>query len=338
VNASANNFVNGVKQNLFVDLTSYLEESGLTDKQYYASLMDIYKQNGKQFAIPFYPEPLVVYYSKSWFANAGLAPPTPDWTWEQFAKIAKTLKESRAGEPEMYGAIIPFDALWIEALVISKGGSYIAPDGSKTSGYLDSPETVSALQWIVDTMIDTELSQSYPLQSGNFTSYKDLSHNAGMALDYYYVQHGPLGDNMDLGVAPLPSFEGMKAVNAGYYYASAISSSSKHPDIAWDYLREVYLANNEITQMWAKTDVVMNKQAAEAAGQNEDATMKIFIDEVNRSVPGALFTSVGMSNEGIRILNYAFANWIESDRSESLKDMLTVTSKQIDDMLALYSS
>jgi len=54
---------------------------------------DVATVNGKVIGIPALVDNLAVVYNKTLFQQAGLAPPGPGWTWDQFTADAKRLTD-----------------------------------------------------------------------------------------------------------------------------------------------------------------------------------------------------------------------------------------------------
>ena len=47
----------------------------------------------------------------------------------------------------------------MEPMILSKGGSILSPDGTKAAGYLNSDESVNAMQYVIDFYKQQELDQ-----------------------------------------------------------------------------------------------------------------------------------------------------------------------------------
>ena len=88
-------------QDLFEDLTPYVEESGIGDK-WESSLVDIFKFDNALLAIPYLYTDYAIAYNKDIFDQAGVAYPTSDWTEEEFLEYAKKLT-SGEGPDKTYG-------------------------------------------------------------------------------------------------------------------------------------------------------------------------------------------------------------------------------------------
>src|SRR5690606_1103297 len=74
--------------------------------------------DGGIYSLGNYTQTAGVYYNRAVFAEAGIAPPTVDWTWADFKAAAKALTKDTNGDgkPERYGVFIP--AHFIETLAL----------------------------------------------------------------------------------------------------------------------------------------------------------------------------------------------------------------------------
>lgn len=88
-------------EDLFADLTPYLEASGSADC-WDESLLDIFDFNGELLSLPYLYSNYVIAYNKDIFDEANLEYPTADWTETEFVELAKTLT-SGEGPEKTYG-------------------------------------------------------------------------------------------------------------------------------------------------------------------------------------------------------------------------------------------
>jgi len=100
---------------------------------------------GKVVGVPALVDNLALVYNKKLFAQAGLAPPTPNWTWTDFQNAA--VKLTNAAKKQFGWAYVndgSEDTVWrFWAMLWQAGGSILAP-GNKQAAF-DSPAGVQAL-------------------------------------------------------------------------------------------------------------------------------------------------------------------------------------------------
>lgn len=133
------------------------------------SILAIHQPEGPEgpvYGLPNGFTPMVFYYNPEAFERAGVEVPTSDWTIEEFLDIVQRLTldtEGRnAADPdfdatsiEQYGVRVrKFFILENLPWVWAFGGDIIAEDGSTVDGYLNSPETVEAITFLRDLVLE----------------------------------------------------------------------------------------------------------------------------------------------------------------------------------------
>ena len=106
---------------------------------------DVATVNGKVIGIPALVDNLAVVYNKTLFAKAGLQPPGPDWTWQEFVADAKKLTNPAIKQfGTAYVTPGTEDTVWHwEALLWEAGGQLLTPDNKKAA--FDSPAGLASL-------------------------------------------------------------------------------------------------------------------------------------------------------------------------------------------------
>jgi ABC-type glycerol-3-phosphate transport system substrate-binding protein len=141
-------------QDVLLPLDEYVDRKDFDDFLEQDRLIATY--GGKILTLPWSSSSQAVFYNVEMLKEAGITPPaTPDkrWTWVQLLDAARKLtKKAADGTTQTWGFVVeqvdrPYQIL---PLLQSNGAQAIAPDGSKTAGYLNSPEAVEALQFYGD--------------------------------------------------------------------------------------------------------------------------------------------------------------------------------------------
>ncbi len=221
------------------DLTDYVKGKGnlpgLDTGVYYPALFQTGVVDGKSSFLTKDYSPLAIYYNKDLFDKAGVAYPKDGWTWADLQAAA--IKLTSGG---VYG--IALQGSWsrsVEPFVFQNGGDVSSPDGTKTSGYLDSPATVEAIQYYVDLYNKYKVSPSPADVSTTFKGV-DLfqTGKAAMTLTGIWPETGYAKDpNFHFGVVGLP--QNKKRANAVCWAGLGLYKGSKNPDQAWLFLRYV---------------------------------------------------------------------------------------------------
>jgi multiple sugar transport system substrate-binding protein len=128
-----------------VNLTQVVRRPGVNWNDFWVGERDVATVNGKVIGIPALVDNLAVVYNKTLFARAGLAPPKPTWTWQQFVADAQKLTSPAL---KQYGTayVTPGneDTVWHwEALLWEAGGHLLTPDNKKAA--FNSPAGLMSL-------------------------------------------------------------------------------------------------------------------------------------------------------------------------------------------------
>ena len=112
------------------------------------SLVDDYKYNDKQWALPYGRSTPLFYYNKDHFQAAGLPDRAPK-TWQEFGEWAPKLKASSGAQyAYIYPALAGYAGWTLQNNLWGWGGSW----SKEWEITCDSPEAVEALQWAQDSI------------------------------------------------------------------------------------------------------------------------------------------------------------------------------------------
>jgi multiple sugar transport system substrate-binding protein len=108
----------------------------------------------KVIGIPALVDNLAIVYNKKLFQEAGIAPPTPNWTWQDFRAAAKKLTDPAK---KQFGWSFPADAsedtVWHWEVMLWEAGGDILQPGNKKAAF-DSPQGLQALTMLKDMAVD----------------------------------------------------------------------------------------------------------------------------------------------------------------------------------------
>ncbi len=83
-----------VRQPKLVDLTDRVTAPSVDWNDFYPSAREAATVDGKVVGVPALIDNLSLVYNKAMFARAGIAPPTNDWTWQDFRDAAAKLTDA----------------------------------------------------------------------------------------------------------------------------------------------------------------------------------------------------------------------------------------------------
>ncbi|HYK29448.1 MAG TPA: ABC transporter substrate-binding protein [Streptosporangiaceae bacterium] len=190
-----------------VNLTSVVQQPGVNWSDFWVGERDVATVKGKVIGMPALVDNLAVVYNKTLFAQAGLQPPSPNWTWSQFVSDAQKLTNPAKKQfGTAYVTPGSEDTVWHwEALLWEAGGSIL--NSTNTKAAFDSPaglESLKTLQTMAVTDKSMYLDQSDSEYANLFNSGK-----IGMLVTGPWDLSG--FPSVKYGVQIMPSFPGTTA-------------------------------------------------------------------------------------------------------------------------------
>jgi ABC-type sugar transport system permease subunit/ABC-type glycerol-3-phosphate transport system substrate-binding protein len=222
---------------VLLDLSQVVPLLGLDTTMWFPEVLHIFRRDSALLAFPKGFTPLMVYYNRALFDQEGISYPHAEWTWADYLSIARTLTKDLDGNgtTDQYGtAFTNYYYFWIP-WVWSAGGDVVSPDGTTATGYLNSAETETALQFLIDLRT---LHKAAP-DAGTWTQTERTGSNSqlfvagkiAMIVDGHwrmpkfaqYIKEGTLR----IGAVGLPAAPGKQ--NVIYASGWCIPGTTRHP-------------------------------------------------------------------------------------------------------------
>ena len=189
-----------------VDLTSTVESSAVNWDDFYPGERAVTTVDDKVIGMPALVDNLAIVYNKKLFEKAGITPPTPEWTWDDFRAAAKALTDPAA---KQYGTSYPADAsedsVWHwEAMLWEAGGAILNSDNTKAA--FNSQEGLRAMTTLEQMAVDDK---SVYVDTTN-SKYMDLF-NAGKIGMLVTGPWDLSSVNVPYGVQIMPTYSGSSA-------------------------------------------------------------------------------------------------------------------------------
>ncbi|WP_240418035.1 ABC transporter substrate-binding protein [Paenibacillus periandrae] len=221
---------NYVNKNLLLPLDDYIQKKTINMEGVNPIHIDGAKFNGKVYGINIGNNALVSFYDPDVFAKAGVTPPTPNYTWEQYEKDLRTFKDKLGIYGDTHMSQTQF-AVWLRQQ--GKKMYNTAQDGL---GYEDDKVFVDffeqQLRWQKEGLISplgVEL-EVRGLEDGPFpkgqAAYGSLS---------YWSNHVDIMETQlkkKVGMAMYPGSGDGKGMYIKPSFFQSIAKSSKHPEEA----------------------------------------------------------------------------------------------------------
>lgn len=231
-----------IENGVLRDLTPYVNRDDAFELDaFFPNVVDIGRKGDRLYTVPIGFTPMVMYYNKRLFDEAGVPYPRPGWDYADFLDKAKRLTRR-----EQYGFVftnwMPGWVLWLW----NNGADVLDPTGSKATGYFDSPKSIQAVRFASDLV---KLHKVSPSLSQTAASGVDFFANGQAAMTisghwslvgYGEAPKGPDGRPLitldDLGVVELPS-NLPRSVTVMYEAGLGIGKHAKNPEMAWEYIK-----------------------------------------------------------------------------------------------------
>ena len=220
-------------QGFLVPTDDLIAQAGM-DMSKYAGMDTCYinTNDGKYYALPFRADFWVLFYNKTLFDQAGVAYPTNDMTWDDYAAAAREVNEKTGAYGSHYHTWLSAVANW----AVCDGVNTLADGEYSDLKYFY--DLVLALEDEGVVMTYDELKASGLHYSGAFAQ----GNIAMMPMGYWYVStligyfKDGTASGFDWGISAVPHLEGVPAGSSfGSPTGIAVSAKSANPDAAWTF-------------------------------------------------------------------------------------------------------
>ena len=243
------------------------------------ALIAPFKIDGKTWYIPHSWNNMIIYYNTKIFKDAGIDPPKPDWTWDDFLGIAKKLTTG-SGADQVFGFGIPNFNFGLQPWMLTNGTTQL------TTGWVDSnlndPKVVEAMTFVHDLVHVHKVS---PAVEGANNDQLFASGKIAMGGWGHWPIQGFIGNNFrDFDVQYWPK----KASQTHVFGVGGwgVAKDSKNAALAWELIKE--LTSKETIQASAEAGVAIPARrsvAESAAFLKFPANSKIYYDTLKDTKP-----------------------------------------------------
>ncbi|MBB6351667.1 ABC transporter substrate-binding protein [Nonomuraea muscovyensis] len=189
------------------DLTEHVKDPAIRWDDFWASEREAVTVDGKVIGFPAVVDNMVVLYNEKLLAKAGLKPPGPDWTWDDFRAMAKRATDAEAGVFGTTWAISGGEeAVWgLWPMVWQAGGDILTPDRKKAAFHGDAGQRALGLLRGMAVEDKSVYLDSSPAEKG-----QKLFESSRLAffLSGPWVLPDLQAAGLEYGVVPLPGTNG----------------------------------------------------------------------------------------------------------------------------------
>lgn len=217
-----------------MDLTDKVQDPNFNWNDFSQGAREAATVDGHVYGIPALIDNLAIVYNKDLFQQAGIAPPTANWTWSDFENAAKALTDP---SKKQYGWAYPVDAtedtVWhYDAMLWEAGGDILNADNTQAAFNSDAGvEALTALQQMAVTDKSVFLDQQ---NTGEIDTLFN-SGKIGMLVTGPWALSGY--PDVNYGVQIMPSFPGGSHATIAGPDMWVMFDNGGHGEAAWQFMQ-----------------------------------------------------------------------------------------------------
>jgi multiple sugar transport system substrate-binding protein len=197
---------------------------------FFPALLKTATVRGQLYGIPIGYTPMVIYYNRRLFREAGVLYPDSAWTWNDFLQTAiKLTKRTADGRTKQFGCLISMAGY---TFVYPFGGNFF--DENLQWSELNQPKTIAALQFYGDLAMKYHVTTS--LSEKLFTADQGFRQEAvAMIAAGRWQVPNFARTKLDWGVSPMPRGENSSA--GVIVYNVVMSKFCRRQQQAWEFIK-----------------------------------------------------------------------------------------------------
>ncbi len=315
------------------DITPFVEgDSPLDLSIYYEPVLNVGRIGDGLYGIPKDWTSRAIFYNKALFDAAGIDYPTNEWTWDEFVEVATALTQGE-GPDKQYGFYTWNNYYPLQGFVWSNGGDFISPDGTMATGYLDSPETIEALDWYIRLQTEHGVSPS-GAEAETVGDASTLFINGKLAL----LENGiwPLSQflavpDLDIGTVLPPTTNDGNRVTVLHQADWAMNPDAPNPELSWELLKWLTSPRAAAIRGASGFSLPAIPAAAEELGLFDDPIRSTFYAAVDDMTVLPWFIRTTKASEAGAEIDLAIQSAFLGQAS--IEDALTAAAPIVDDIL-----
>ncbi len=230
-----------------LDLTEQVKAADVKWDEFPQAARDTASPNGVTIGFPSIVDNLALIYNKKLFADAGLAEPGPNFSWDDFRAAAKAIsKPAENIFGTAYSVAGTEDTTWhFWPLLWQRGGEILTPDKAKVA--FNGPQGVEALEFLRGMAVDDK--SVYLDQTDEKYGPLFADGRVGMIISGPWQLYDLVQKGTPYGVAPIPGTNGNHTTVSG----ADIWTLFDHHDANrayWSFELMKWLTSTDIDARW----------------------------------------------------------------------------------------
>lgn len=248
----------------FVDLTDRLIAEGWLDRLVRARLTP-WSLNGRVYGLPHDLHPVVLLYREDRYRAAGVDPERIE-TWDDFVAAGRKVTKDLNGDGKLDQYALMLSAhdsghFWL--MLLQRGGGMFDEAGRVI---IDSPLAISTLEFYC-ALLNTErvAVPAFTESPANYAAMKEGVVLGVLAPDWYvgFIRKFVPELAGRWRAMPLPAWEsGGRRTSSWGGTMIALTTQSRHPDFAWEFMKFAYLDPAALANRYRTTMIIPPLKAA----------------------------------------------------------------------------
>jgi len=235
-----------------LDLQPFVdEEPSFPTDDFYPGTLDGFRWQGHLRGLPAEVLPVLIFYDKKMFDEAGIAYPQIGWTWDDFLEVAVRLTAREGEQVNRYGFVDGHFRSTVFAMLDQYGvplwEGAVSPSVAPPQPLFDRPAVADVLRRYVDMALTYGV-MPLPEVGSNLMAFNLINERKAAMWTSFAFDYDYQAQRAHVGLVPFP--EDVAAANPTSMYGFFASGSTAYPDAAWrwlNYLSEHYRPALEYT-------------------------------------------------------------------------------------------
>jgi multiple sugar transport system substrate-binding protein len=279
------------------NLDPYIARDRFDIDDFYPTLMETFRYQGNVYGLPRDNDTKVLFYNKQLFKQAGLTPPSGDWTWQEFRETARKLtRRGPDGQASSYGFAYETSDWW-RLWIWQNNGDILDDHFNPTRVRLAEPAAIEALQFLADlTNVDRVTPPGDQLTGAMQRQLFRAGKVAMVIENHSFVPSVVEEPGLEWDVAPLP--RGQRRANLAGGAGYVMSAWSTKKDAAWTFIK--FLEGREGQALFAEAGVAVPARKSireeNIFSRRRPYAIQVFFDETALGVHNYYFPRANEMN------------------------------------------
>jgi multiple sugar transport system substrate-binding protein len=216
-----------------LELDTFVDDPSFPTDDYFPGTLEHFRWQGNMHGLPSMILPILIFYDRTFFEEAGISTPEIGWDWGVFENTAAQLTVREDGEVSRYGFVDSYPYFTILAVMQQHDVPLWDRRSDPPQALFDTPEVAQVVRRYTD-MASTYEIMPKPEIGSNVMAFNLINDGKvamwtdfGSGIDVIRARPG-------MGVVPFP--EEVTAANPRSIYGFFASAGTQHPEAAWRWL------------------------------------------------------------------------------------------------------